>query len=1543
MELVLGGLQCLFGGSSEDMQFLSLLAVNASSAQPHYDGGGELRHGAWRVAATKTAVGASQVVDSAAEEAIEAPLTFVRWSKHVKHYQTSSPFGNPFDRPSRRKAPPSNLNEKRGVFGDIGAHMRGRCASHTRGQTNEPGAVPAELNTRLSALQRVSIYGCSMAYCCVEFRFATMHHWSAEIMDATSNKCNDAAFGPVVASTACRGGFDFTGSNLRKLPYQSYHQAAIVAYFSIQLAILVQQSLQVTEASQSATASAAIGLIATTSLGVLSILEHRNTSRPSFLISVYLILSILFDIVRTRTAWLGGSSRALAGTTTAALALKSVILALETANKRGILLEAYSTLSKEATSGFLSRGLFLWLASLLVEGSKKALTLKDLFDIHEKLDPHTLAEDLGGHHRQHGLAIATLWAWRTELVKVAIPRIMLVALNISQPFIIGAIIDNTLARDTPEIRSRGHGLIGAVIITGFYQHLAFRFIAMTRGGLIGLIYAKLIRSPAGAAETGDSAAITLIESDVEKIGETWFLLTSDLWACILQLGVSIWLLERQIGVIFFTLASVRAAGFMTARQKRWLEAVQRRVNFTAHVLSHMKHVKMLGLSGKMQQIIHNFRIKEIDRSKKYRRLSMNLPDTFGQLVTFAAFAIVARIQNSDAFTLSKAISSISILTILMEPLGQLLYCIPQISAALGCFERIQTFLNSESWRDSRSKPETTTTSLRSNPPGIELCVLPAPRRRESVVVDQATLGWNARTPTLKSISLHLTSDINVTMLMGPVGCGKSTLLKSLLGETIIHSGSVSLSTGNVSYCDQFPWLASGTIQSIIIGASVYCEQLYKAVVHACALETDIASLKDGDQTQIKAQGNTLSGGQKQRIAIARALFSQKPIAIFDDVLSGLDPVTREIVFMRVFGPNGLVRELGIIAILATHATDRLDVADKVVVLDSNGCVVRQGHPEADIQASILDSRSHVMTKSSVVAERLIEAQPEAVEEDEVNQQLRQTGDASIYKFYFKSLGWINFAIFASIVACEAASGTMLYAWISLWSNSADRKNTGYWLGLYATWAILKGIGLFGAVYFIYVVTVPRSASHLHGSVLETAFRAPMSFISQTPTGVLVNRFSQDMRLVDMVLPGNLVSTCFILSSCLGVGALTVVASPYLAAVLPFLVGVLYLLQRFYLRTSRQLRLLELESKAPVTSHVIETIRGTMSIRAYGWEGLYIQKLEALLADCQKPFYLLLCIQRWLGLVLGLVVGILAVLLTTVAVTVRGSSASAGFVGVALVNMMGLSQSLAALITQWTNLETSLGAVSRIKSFSEDTPREAEPEARAAEDCITILHGITMDILGKSSLVTSILGLVDGTAGRIVIDGVDLSAVRGETVRTAVACVTQDPFLFDSSVRDNLDPAEKKTNAEIEAALRRVGLWPVVSSSALNSGQPEDKVLDLPYEELHLSHGQSQLFCLARAMLRDSRVVLLDDVDNDTEKQIYDILDGEFKQSTVIMVTHRLTEIRKFDRVAALNAGDLVEYGRPTDLLVDGESALSALYEAQGPGGGGSSGDRSACD
>lgn len=665
-------------------------------------------------------------------------------------------------------------------------------------------------------------------------------------------------------------------------------------------------------------------------------------------------------------------------------------------------------------------------------------------------------------------------------------------------------------------------------------------------------------------------------------------------------------------------------------------------------------------------------------------------------MTFAAFAIVASIQGRDTFTLSRAIASLSILSILMQPLQSLMFCVPQIYGALGCFERIQTYLNSDSWVDSRLSEIKKQQAL----PSTDAESAPS----TTIVVRNATFGWSSMVPTIHDIDLCLTTDDNVTMVVGPVGCGKSTLLKSLLGETELHKGSVELAAHDVSYCDQNPWLSTGTIQSIIVGTSEYCERLYKAVLYACALDVDFALLENGDQTLIKSKGTTLSGGQKQRVSVARALFSRKKIAVFDDVLSGLDPVTRETVLTRVFGPTGLIRELGITAVLATHATSRLDVADKIIVMDAHGRIAKQGPPEAVPEAAITPAESTDMT---------IADSPKTAEDDDSDTESkteRQVGDFSVYKFYFRSLGVVNFCTFALIVCVETGAGTAHSAWISLWSSSPTRNNTGYWLGMYTMLAVIHGVCLAGATYFIYVVTVPRSARHLHGQVLTTAFAAPMSFIAPLPTGTLVNRFSQDMRLVDKVLPGNLVATCFILVGVIGLMALTVVASPYMAAAVPLIAGSLYFLQRFYLKTSRQLRLLELESKAPLLSHVIDTVHGVASIRAFGWEDSYTERMERLLSNCQKPFYLLLCIQRWLGVVLGLIVAALAVVLTALAVTLRGAGgAKAGFVGVALVNMMSLSQTMAMLVVMWTNLETSLGAIARIKTFTEDTPKEPEPE------------------------------------------------------------------------------------------------------------------------------------------------------------------------------------------------------------------------------------------
>ena len=296
---------------------------------------------------------------------------------------------------------------------------------------------------------------------------------------------------------------------------------------------------------------------------------------------------------------------------TAALAVQVLILVLETKNKRKILAGAYRSLSREATSGLLSRGLFWWLRHLLFDGSRRILAVEDLESINEKLRSSKLLSELQvrwmnksenylsplaprlssstltlphasekvDHNRhKHALALATLSAWRLELAKIALPRLCLVALSLAQPFLIHQIIETISAPVSQQTWNQGYGLIGAValvhtgipvsstsflppgllliryvchkIATGFYQHLSFRLMAMVRGGLISLIYEKIVQSP--STQVGDSAAMTLIGTDVERICETWHLVAAESWASVIQLAFAVWFLQMQIGPVCIT-------------------------------------------------------------------------------------------------------------------------------------------------------------------------------------------------------------------------------------------------------------------------------------------------------------------------------------------------------------------------------------------------------------------------------------------------------------------------------------------------------------------------------------------------------------------------------------------------------------------------------------------------------------------------------------------------------------------------------------------------------------------------------------------------------------------------------------------------------------------------------------------------------------------------------------------------------------------------------------------------------------------------------
>ncbi|KAK1755881.1 ABC multidrug transporter [Echria macrotheca] len=1451
--------------------------------------------------------------------------------------------------------------------------------------------------------------------------------------------CNDGSFGPAVQGPACRGGFDFTvlfeESVLSILPSACFLLVAplqtartfkgavavrwsllwaakmvtICVYAALQLALLVLWSTRSFYTTNVSVASSVLGLCVALGLAVMSPLEHRKSPRPSFFITSYLLITLLFDMARARTYWLLGANDPVAGVISASLAVKLVMLGLEAVDKRGILVESYRFLSRESTSGILSRGVFWWLTPLLSEGFRRVLSVGDLSTINEKLASKKLASELDSvwsdrRWHQKGLAVATLWAWRYEVVKMMFPRFAVVALQLSQPFLIQRVIETLAEPDSQVVRNKGYGLVGAVAIvyigntvaTGFYQHLGFRYMTIIRGGLISLIYQKSLQSPSSG--TGDSPVMTLIGTDVERICESWHLMVLEVIPNTIQLGIAVWLLERQLGavcvapvilVFIVTALSLKTAGYMTSRQKVWFESIEGRINFTSHVLGAMKSVKMMGLADKFESMIQGLRNSEVEFARSFRKVSsfnvclVNLPSAFSQFFTFAAFAIVARIQGQSSFSTTQAITSLSILSILMDPLGMLIFAIPTSAAALGCFQRIQEFLRKDSWKDTRYLDDLATgitpDSVSDQESGIELTTTirsKSSSSRDRIIVKDASFGWQPDTPIVKDVSLRVTQDTKLTVILGPVGCGKSTLLKGLLGEALRLGGTVSAATAEISFCDHNPWLFNGSVRDNIVGDSEFDERFYESVVHACALDVDFDQFPQGDSTNVGSKGVSLSGGQKQRITVARALYARKSIAIFDDVLTGLDAVTQDILLQRVFGPNGMLRKLGTVTILATHSVNQIGIADHLLLLNETGHVVKQGAPDT---LSVPEEYTHTTASADgLPGDNAAAVQagsgPAKLVDDEANlSEQRQIGDTAIYKYYFASLGWFGLAVWFSAVVLEAALSALKYAWITLWSQHNDTTggtDLGYWLGLYGLFGFLQSTCLVFAVYYLFTVIVPRSAQNLHWTVLTACLRAPMSFLSRTNTGSLINRFSQDMSLVDRTLPTALINSAFHLTSCFAVGALAIVAVSYSAAVMPFLCVAVYFLQRFYLRTSRQLRLLELEAKAPLYSHVLESLDGIISIRAYGWEESYVAKNLGFLDTAQKPYYLLLCIQQWLSLVLGLLVGVFTILLTVMAVALHGK-VDPGFFGVALVNMAGFCDSLARLISFWTSLETSLGAISRVKTFSEDTPRETTPEDAApappqwpSQGALVfdnwtasytdspVLHNVNLSIAagekvavcgrtgsGKSSLILSILGMVNSSSGRILLDGIDLSTIPTDVTRRRVTCVTQEPFLFGGSVRLNADPLGEATDDDIITALDKVGLWTVIrrgknGENGGNGGEllSADKALDTVVDEKFLSHGQRQLFCFARALLRKSAVLILDEptssVDVSTESKIQTLIENESSGCSVIMVTHKLSGVLGFDKVAVLDKGVLIEYGSPRELLGKHGGAFAQLYATQ---------------
>lgn len=276
--------------------------------------------------------------------------------------------------------------------------------------------------------------------------------------------------------------------------------------------------------------------------------------------------------------------------------------------------------------------------------------------------------------------------------------------------------------------------------------------------------------------------------------------------------------------------------------------------------------------------------------------------------------------------------------------------------------------------------------------------------------------------------------------------------------------------------------------------------------------------------------------------------------------------------------------------------------------------------------------------------------------------------------------------------------------VRIWTEHGTNQDRGAYFGAYISFSILTIILSGAIIWFTMFLLIPKSAKHLHWLLLDAVVKAPLWYFTTTDSGVILNRFSQDMTLIDQALPMAFFTTALDSLTLLANAAIIASGAQYVAATIPFCIAPMYFLQKFYLRTSRQLRHLDLESKSPLYTLFTETLSGVATIRAFGWQRSFQDENIRLLGQSQKPYYLLFCIQRWLNVVMDLFVTGIAVVLVSFAVEFK-TTTSRGAIGLAMVTLIGFNTSLSRVISSWTSMETSLGAIARLRDFIRDTPQE----------------------------------------------------------------------------------------------------------------------------------------------------------------------------------------------------------------------------------------------
>eukprot|EP00058_Branchiostoma_floridae_P004581 XP_002590069.1 hypothetical protein BRAFLDRAFT_83311 [Branchiostoma floridae] len=1076
-------------------------------------------------------------------------------------------------------------------------------------------------------------------------------------------------------------------------------------------------------------------------------------------------------------------------------------------------------------------------------------------------------------------------------------------------------------------------LIGAILSSQFNYQINKVGIQI-RAALVTTVYHKALAvSSTSLSGFTTGEVVNFMSTDTGRI-VNFCPSFHQFWSLPFQIAVSLYLLHQQVGISF--LAGL-AFAVLLIPINRWLAVkigklsndmmLQKdaRVKLMNEILYGIRVIKFYAWESTFQEKVRRLRQLELKslRGRKYLdALCVYFWATTPVLISILTFATYSALGNK--LTAAKVFTSVALFNMLISPLNAFPWVINGLMEAWVSVKRLQAFLqlreidllsyySTEMSEDgSAMEIHNGCFSWSSAAVAVPAAVgSSAPESRDDSGVEDSSsssIFSSCGTQKLEGISLTVQKG-QLVGVVGAVGSGKSSLLAAITAEMERQDGKISVAnlTAGFGLAAQEAWIQQTTVRDNILFGKEMDTDMYERVIRACALEEDLKILPSGDRTEVGENGVTLSGGQKARLGLARAVYQGKDIYLLDDPLAAVDAHVAEHLFSQCI--MELLKDKT--RILCTHHTRFLQEADLVVVMEA-GRIVKTGPPSEILRHAMKmpslskqeerqDNSNHDDEKDSSQ-----ELAPEPVlsrEESLVQEEEREVGSVAfqVYRSYWQAVG-----------ACLAPS-----VLVALFLMQDD---VTFYLTVYGALAGANTIfTLFRAFLFAYGGIC--AARVLHDQLLNSILQAKIQFFDTTPIGRVVNRFSSDMYSIDDSLPFIM---NILLAQTYGVAGTIVVTCyglPWFTVLLLPLAFIYHRIQKYYRHTSRELKRLDSVSLSPIYAHFSETLTGLTTIRGLRAVHRFKHENKTRLECNQRASFSGQVASSWLGIRLQLLGVAMVTGVAFIAVLEHHfQTVDPGLVGLAISYALSVTNLLSGVVTSFTETEKQMVSVERAVQYVKNIPWERTDGVLEALDNVSfsINPGEKVGVVGrtgagKSSLLLCLFRMADIQTGTIKIDDVDIRMVELQRLRSRLAVIPQDPFLFGGTVRENLDPRDVYSNTDLWNILEKCHLKPTVQKLGGLEAEVGEK-------GKVFSAGQRQLMCLARAILTRAKVLCIDEatanVDQETDRLIQQTIRTEFAHSTVITIAHRTNTIMDSERVLVMSAGRVVEFASPQELLAD---------------------------